>query len=33
MVVVFTSGIDWDKAILVYQPVEMLQQFILPAIK
>jgi CubicO group peptidase (beta-lactamase class C family) len=33
MVVVFTSGIDWNKAELIYQPVEMLQQFILPAIK
>ena len=33
MVVVFTSGIDWDEGKLTYQPVEILQQFILPAIK
>jgi CubicO group peptidase (beta-lactamase class C family) len=33
MVVVFTSGIDWNEEELTYQPVEILEQFILPAIK
>jgi CubicO group peptidase (beta-lactamase class C family) len=32
MVVVITSGIDWNQEELTYQPVEILQQFILPAI-
>jgi len=33
MVVVFTSGVDWNEEELTYQPVEILEQFILPAIK
>jgi len=33
MVVVFTSAIDWNQADLLNQPLEMLQQFILPAVK
>jgi len=33
MVVVFTSGIDWNRPELIYQPLELLQQFILPAVR
>jgi CubicO group peptidase (beta-lactamase class C family) len=33
MVVVFTSGINWNQEELLYQPFEMLQQFILPSIQ
>jgi CubicO group peptidase (beta-lactamase class C family) len=33
MVVVFTSGVDWYEEKRLYQPFEMLQQFILPAIE
>lgn len=33
MVVVFTSGINWNKPELTFQPLEILQQFILPGIK
>jgi CubicO group peptidase (beta-lactamase class C family) len=32
MVVVFTSGVDWNQEKLLYQPFEMLQQFIIPAV-